>query len=128
MSNLSSTFIKKIKELLDQNEMTQSDLADKLNVSKSAVNNWLVGNNMPRMDKIDQICKIFNIKRSELIGENSYDENYYLSEETRRIANKISKDKELAMLFDAAEDVSAEDLKAVHQLLKSLKKKENHEE
>ena len=63
-----------------------------------------------------------------MVEHKDNNENYYFSKETRDIAEKISKDKELKLLFKAAQDVPAEDLKNIHNLLKSLKRKENHEE
>lgn len=69
MSDLSSTFRRQLAILLDENDVTQSELAARLDVSTSAVNNWLLGNNMPRMDKIDKIASIFNVPRSVLIGD-----------------------------------------------------------
>lgn len=76
MSDLSSTFRRQLSKLLEENNVTQSELASRLNVSNSAVNNWLLGNNMPRMDKIDKIASIFNIPRSVLIGDSEKADAY----------------------------------------------------
>lgn len=46
---------KKIRFLLDQNEMTQKELADKLGVSTATVSNWCTGVKTPRMGKIDMM-------------------------------------------------------------------------
>lgn len=76
MSDLSSTFRRQLSKLLEENNVTQSELASRLNVTNSAVNNWLLGNNMPRMDKIDKIASIFNIPRSILIGDSEKADDY----------------------------------------------------
>lgn len=76
MSDLSSTFRRQLSKLLEENNVTQSELASRLNVTNSAVNNWLLGNNMPRMDKIDKIASIFNIPRSILIGDSEKTDAY----------------------------------------------------
>ena len=76
MSDLSSTFRRQLAKLLEENNVTQSELAGRLDVSNSAVNNWLLGNNMPRMDKIDKIASIFNIPRSVLIGDSDNNIDY----------------------------------------------------
>ena len=51
-------------------------------------------------------------------------ETYYLNEETTKMAQKIFENKELRMLFDAAQDADAADLETVHSMLLALKRKE----
>ncbi|MBE5937716.1 MAG: helix-turn-helix domain-containing protein [Lachnospiraceae bacterium] len=53
-------------------DMTQSELAKRLNVSSAAVNTWCKGLKSPRMDKIDSMCVIFNCKRSDLMEDSTY--------------------------------------------------------
>lgn len=43
---------------------------------------------------------------------------------TNRIAQKIYDNKELSVLFDAAQDAEPEDLQALHGMLMTLKRKE----
>lgn len=45
-------------------------------------------------------------------------------DETNRIAQKIYDNKELSVLFDAAQDAEPEDLQALHGMLMTLKRKE----
>lgn len=111
---------KKIRFLLDQNEMTQKELADKLGVSTATVSNWCTGVKTPRMGKIDAMCKIFGINRSEFVGENET-VAYYMNPETAELAQQLFEDKDLRVLFDAARDSSPEDLKMAADLLRRLK-------
>lgn len=60
--------IKKYRKLAN---LTQKQLADMLNVAPTAISAWEVGRNKPLMDNIEQMASIFNIKKSELLGENS---------------------------------------------------------
>ncbi|WP_044992017.1 XRE family transcriptional regulator, partial [Streptococcus suis] len=50
-------------------KLTQKDLAVLLDVAPTAISAWEVGRNKPLMDKIEQMAQIFNIKKSELLGE-----------------------------------------------------------
>lgn len=50
---------------------TQKDLAEFMGVTPATVNEWLKGRKLPRMDKLDMICLYFNVKRSDLMEQNS---------------------------------------------------------
>ena len=70
MSKLSEN-IKMYRKL---NNLTQVDLAKILGIAPTAVSAWEVGRNQPLMDNIERMASIFNIKKSELLGEsNSHD-------------------------------------------------------
>ena len=43
-----------------KNNMSQEQLADRLNVSRQAVSKWESGNSVPDMTKIMELCKILN--------------------------------------------------------------------
>lgn len=58
-----------IKEFRKQKKITQKELAGLLNVAPTAISAWEVGRNKPLMDKIEQMATIFNVKKSELLGE-----------------------------------------------------------
>lgn len=57
--------------LLKVRNRTQLELAEYLGVTQATISNWCNGIKMPRMDKIDLICKFFDIRRSQLMDEPS---------------------------------------------------------
>lgn len=69
-----------IKKLRLENDMSQSQLADKLGVTRGAVSQWENGTSFPRMGMIQRIAGVFHVKVSDVVGENvadgslSYDE------------------------------------------------------
>ena len=67
-------FAKRLKHYLVTYDMTQKDLADKLNVSATTVSNWVLGTKSPRMNKVDAMCSLFHCKRSDLIEDKAEDE------------------------------------------------------
>lgn len=77
-------------------------------------------------DRALLIADILNISVEYLMtGEEKEDTpGYYLNEETAKAAQEIFENKELRMLFDAARDADAEDLKALHSMALALKRKE----
>lgn len=59
-------FGKFIKEIRQNNNLTQKQLADKYNVTYQAVSKWENGKNMPDISLIKQISEDFNISLEEL--------------------------------------------------------------
>lgn len=124
-SAFNNSFAQNLKFYLKQANMTQADLAEYMNVSTASISNWCTGNKIPRMDKVDKLCELFDINRSDLIEDKDteHKQSYYLNPETSRIAQKIYDNKELSVLFDAAQDAEPEDLQALHGMLMALKRK-----
>lgn len=120
------TFSKNLTYYLSLNNKTQKDLVDYTGISSSTVSNWCTGQKMPRMDKIQSIANWLGLELSDLLESrtNKQQRTYYLNDEARQAAQDYSENKELKMLFDAARDVSKEDLILVHEMLKRMKDKE----
>lgn len=73
-------------------KMTQADLADALGVFSTTVSAWEVGRNKPLIDKIEMMAKIFNVKKSELLGETS---EVFTPELSKKDERDIQKDIEI---------------------------------
>ena len=67
--DFNAVFSKRLRYYLSQNNMTQVELAKKLNVGTTSVYNWCNGIKTPRMDKVDAMCDLFKCSRSDLIEE-----------------------------------------------------------
>lgn len=125
-STFNNLFAQNLKFYLKQANMTQADLAEYMNVSTASISNWCTGNKIPRMDKVDKLCELFHINRSDLMEDKTTEQKQscYLTPEVIRIAQKIYNSKELTVLFDAAQDAELEDLQALYSMLIALKRKE----
>ena len=121
---LRSTFRQNLIRLMEEKDLTQLDLAKAIDVSNTTINNWVLGYNIPKMHRIDDLCRIFGVSRSELIGEPQ--EAYFSNPETQKIAEAIYHNKELRLLFDAAKDADPEDLEFVHEWLLHRKEQEHN--
>ena len=58
-----------IKMLRKQHNLSQEQLAEKLNVSRQSVSKWESGLAYPEMDKVLQICKMFNVNIDDLFNQ-----------------------------------------------------------
>lgn len=65
----SRVFSENLTRLLEMKKASQTDLANYLDVSVASVNYWCRGIKVPRMDKVDKMCKFFGVQRSDLMSE-----------------------------------------------------------
>ena len=65
----------RIKQLREKNNLTQSSLAKKLNVTRSSVNAWEMGISVPSTALIVDLARLFHISTDYLLG---LDENLTL--------------------------------------------------
>ena len=95
-------------------------------ISQSTISTWKKKRNLISGDLAKQIADYFNVSLEYLrTGEEKEGrERYYLNDETAQMAQKLFQNKELRVLFDAAQDASPEDLKTTYDMLMALKKKE----
>lgn len=59
-----------LKKIRKDNNLSQEDLAEKLGVSRQSVSKWESGLAYPEMDKVLQLCKMFNLNIDELLNQN----------------------------------------------------------
>ena len=58
----------RIKELREKNDFTQSSLAKRLNVTRSAVNAWEMGISVPSTALVIELAKLFQVSTDYLLG------------------------------------------------------------
>ena len=120
--DFNSLFSQRLRHYLNENNMTQVELANKLGVGTTSIYNWVSGLKTPRMDKVDAMCNIFNIRREDLLTEAPQEQTYYTNPETAKVAQEIFDNSDLRILFDAAKDSTPEQLKLAAEMLKQFKK------
>ena len=58
-----------LKKIRKENNLSQEQLAEKLGVSRQSVSKWEAGQAYPEMDKVLQICKLFDLNMDELFNQ-----------------------------------------------------------
>lgn len=62
---------KRINELRVKSGMSQTELANKLNVTRSSVNAWEMGISVPAVQNLVELSQIFHVSVDYLIGLNA---------------------------------------------------------
>ena len=117
-------FAKKLRGLLDENKINQSELAEMLQVSESTVGKWLLQKALPRMGIIEKLSSIFNCPKSYLLEENETRRSYYLNPEAAKMAQEIYDNPQYKVLFDATKKLKPESIKEVMKFIDYQKAKE----
>lgn len=81
-------FAKNLKYYLDINNKTQMDLINDLGLSSSTVSNWCTGLKLPRMNKIEMLSDYFNIRKSDLLEDDT--KKHQLYEQKKHYQKEIS--------------------------------------
>lgn len=114
------------EQLLQKFGVTTADVCKATGIGQSTMSNWKNRRNLISGKNAQLIADYFGVSVDYLMTGKEKDggETYYLNEETSKMAQSIFENKELRMLFDAAQDASPEDLETVHSMLLALKRKE----
>ncbi len=107
-------FAKRLKELRTQRSLSQTSLAEMLEVSPRVYNRWERGAAIPRLDTVVKIADILQVSLDTLTGR----------EDIKEPALKVRHPK-LHDLYRQIDTLSAEDQQALLVLLDSLLKRSN---
>ena len=64
-------FSKRLRKLRKDADLTQQDVADKLELSAAAIGAWENGRARPRLDKMSQLADLLGVPVTELMGESA---------------------------------------------------------
>ena len=85
------TFGEKLSSLRKQANLTQSDLADKLNVSRQAITKWENDTGLPDLGNIKKLASIFNVTVDELLDYKEEEIKLELETTVEQIGKENSK-------------------------------------
>lgn len=114
------------EKLCAERDVTPYRVCKETGLTTATLSNWKAGRYVPKADKMQKIADYFGVSLEYLqTGKQpGLKQGYYLNDETAAIAQEIYKNKELRLLYHDARDAKPEDLKAVHDILLALKRKE----
>lgn len=126
----------RIRTLLNELDISQTDFCNKTGLTKSALSNYLNGDRQPRQDQLDKIAKAFDLNPSWLMGydvpmrndETLYMEMLAKKQYDRDLTYTASRIHAYSKLIKAAEGCTPEQIDSVTQMLKTFKKSNEQKE
>mgnify|MGYP003311892863 CR=1 FL=1 len=67
-------FKDRLKQLREENKLTQKELGDKIYVSRSAICKWEMGSGIPSDVNLKALCEFFNVDEEWLLDRNDMKE------------------------------------------------------
>lgn len=83
----------RLLELRKAKQLSQEEVADKLNVTRQTISKWETEQSTPDFDKIMPICELYGITADELFTGKKKEENLPKEEPLPKIENRYEKEK-----------------------------------
>lgn len=110
-------FVNRLRELLDEKEITQKELSLRIGVSEVTVSRYLSGDRTPRTDVVNSISNFFNVSADYILG-NSDIRNPYKEE--------VKQEKDIDLWLsktDGYKELPEEDRELISNIAKNLLEK-----
>ena len=83
-----------IKAVRKEKDLTQREVAEKLNISEKTVSKWETGNGLPEVGLMLPLCKLLEISVNELLSGARLDEKLYFEKAEQNIMSLIKEKAE----------------------------------
>lgn len=111
----------KIRKLCKEKGVTVTEVERELGFGRGSLSK--IDKHKPSNEKIKALADYFGISQDELTGvQTDAPLVYYYDAETMKLAEALHKNKELRVLFDAAQDISSDDLYFVYGLIQRMRR------
>lgn len=124
---MSIHFINRLKSIMSERKITQSELSKRTGIRQSSISDWLNGRYEPKQDKIYLIAQALGVSPSWLLGydetTSTQTEGYYVDPETAEFAEYLRTRPEARLLFSASRGISKEDMEKAVEYIELLKLK-----
>lgn len=124
---MSIHFINRLKNIMSERKITQSELSKRSGIRQSSISDWLNGRYEPKQDKIYLIAQALGVSPSWLLGydetTSNQSEGYYVDPETAEFAEYLRTRPEARLLFSASRGISKEDMEKAVEYIELLKLK-----
>lgn len=131
---MSTQFINRLKAVMAEHKITQTELAKRTGIRQSSISDWLNNRYEPKQDKVYILANALNVSPAWLLG---YDDSnippvqsipekkdgYYTDREAAEFAEYLRTRPGARMLFSAAKDITKEEMEETVKYIEFLKSK-----
>ena len=104
------SFIKILSILLEEKNITQRELADKINVTEVTISRYLSGERSPRIEIVNKIAEYFDVSIDYLLGR----------VDVRKDTTSAPADKEFANFYESYKDLDDSDKEILKATLDAI--------
>ena len=107
--------------------LTNEDVASKTGLPSNTIARICSGRTKaPKLETLKKIANLFEVTIEELSGgDGEAVEPYYFDKKTAELAQKLKDDPQYSVLLDATRELSSEDINAVLEIVKMIKRNKN---
>ena len=122
---MSIQFINRLKNIMKERKITQTELAKRTGIRQSSISDWLNDRYEPKQDKVYIIAKALNVSPAWLLGydepSTNQTEGYYVDPETAEFAEYLRTRPEARLLFSASRGISKEEMQEAVNYIEYIK-------
>ena len=115
---------KRLLDLRKSRKYSQAQVAMKLGISQGAISQWEHGITVPAAEQLLSLADMYGISVDELLGRSTPAPQ---EDDAWKLRERLRRDPDMRILFDAATKASPEHLKAAAAMLKALEPPEDAE-
>ena len=114
MKEQTNFFSKNLQFLRKEKRLTQSELANKINVDQTTIGRWEDGNREPTIGNVANIAEVFNISIPDLLDKdlakenNTYDETDILFDKYKNVLSESDKNIIKAIIEERKRQIDKE--------------------
>lgn len=117
----------RIKELREELNLKQKELAEKLSLSQQAISGYENGNRFPDQDTLESIADFFNVTIDYLLGRTNKRESIIKEEDIQEKLNEVGIDYIEVHQTAKAHGFTPEDIKKIIETIGEINKKNNNQ-
>ena len=105
------------EKLLKQCGVRVYEVAKATGIAPSMFTDWKKGRYQPKAEKLKKIADYFDVSVDYLMTGESQEQDYYMDDEAKELAQFLFENPEYRVLFDASRKVKRDDIMLVKELL-----------
>lgn len=113
-------FAENFNYYLEMKDELKKDVAAAIGVSASTICDWVKCRTYPRMDRVENLAKHWEINMSDLVEKRSMDNSYYLKKEAKAMADELINNPESLAIYQSLKKLSPKNKEIVKALINSL--------